>query len=195
MFILSIGYAHDSDKAFFQIIQKNNFVEVNAEFPWTLRNALLTYAPKLKETKDKKEFEKALFEYIKSSFIITDIDKNILELLSVNEIKSAGHSHQNTFVLVYEQGVPFQITNTIMFNINDNQENYHNITVNKKSFKYLTSKNKPEFNLIQQKKESHYWFIILIILFCTILVYIKTRDKTYNLYFVLYFIINRFSDL
>lgn len=41
--ILSIsnGFAHDANKAFFKIQQKGNVIEVQAEFPWSIRNAIL----------------------------------------------------------------------------------------------------------------------------------------------------------
>ncbi len=35
------GFAHDANKAFFKIQQKGNVIEVQAEFPWSIRNAIL----------------------------------------------------------------------------------------------------------------------------------------------------------
>ena len=39
-------------------------------------------------------------------------------------IDKNGHSHQNDYVLTYKGNSVEEITNTIMFNINDNQVNY-----------------------------------------------------------------------
>ncbi len=36
---ITVGYTHEIDKAFFKLIQKDSTVEIEAEFPWSLRNS------------------------------------------------------------------------------------------------------------------------------------------------------------
>ena len=45
------GYAHKTDEAFFTFDQKENTVEIHAEFPYTMRNALIEFNPYLEKLK------------------------------------------------------------------------------------------------------------------------------------------------
>ena len=53
------SFAHEPNEAFFEITQKGNTTEVIAEFPWTLRNALIEFYPSL-ETANSKRWSPAL---------------------------------------------------------------------------------------------------------------------------------------
>ena len=70
LFALSItvyfnSYAHSPFEAFFSISQSKDSVLIKAEFPWTLRNALLAFSPDLVNAKNSQDFEKAFVDYIK----------------------------------------------------------------------------------------------------------------------------------
>lgn len=60
MMCISFGYAHDADKAFFNIIKKGNTTLVETELPWSIRNALIAYDSSYVKAKTKKE-TKAFF--------------------------------------------------------------------------------------------------------------------------------------
>ncbi len=74
-FFILIGsslYAHKSNEAFFRVIQKESVIEIETEFSWTLRNALLNFRPELEQASNKVEYEKAFIDYLKVNLVLTD---------------------------------------------------------------------------------------------------------------------------
>ena len=160
----TVLFAHESNKSFFKIEQKEATVEVVAQFPWTIRNALLEFAPNLKTSKNKKEFDENFYNYIKSAFVITDAEGNQLELLSVTPTIISGHSHKNDFSLVFK-GITFnKITNTISFNLKHQQINHHTIIDGYETRVFETSIKNPSFNISKQHNASfgYLWFLLII---------------------------------
>ena len=158
-----LTFAHEGNIAFFKIEQKETTVEVIAEFPWTIRNALLDFAPELKNSKSQEKFDTAFFDYIKSSFILTDIDGNDLELLSVVPVNSDGHSHQNDFLFTFKGSSYKKIINRISFNLNTNQINHHTIVNSYETKEYNTSLSQPNFEISKQNN-ANFGFLWLLIL-------------------------------
>lgn len=74
----SFGYAHKTNEAFFTFIQKETTVEIEVEFPWTLRNALIEFNPLLENSTTKKEFENTFSNYIKETIILKDKNGKLL---------------------------------------------------------------------------------------------------------------------
>jgi len=140
------GFAHDANKSFFKIQQKVDFVEVQAEFPWSLRNAVLEAFPELENSNNQKDFDTAFFKYIDANFSIRN-GKALLSLVSVKAVDSPGHSHQNNFVFVFAGNNFDTVTNTIMFNIYENQENYHEVEVNNQHEEFVTTPKSTSFRL------------------------------------------------
>ena len=58
----NLGLAHETNEAFFRIVQKENTIEIEAEFPWTMRNALIAFNPSLENSTNKKDFESTLLK-------------------------------------------------------------------------------------------------------------------------------------
>jgi len=143
---ISNGFAHDANKAFFKIQQKDNIVEVQAEFPWSLRNAILEAFPELENSKSQEDFNNAFFKYLSTNLEIKNGD-SILELLSINEATHEGHSHQNNFIIQYKGNAFDFITNTMMFNVYDNQKNYHDIIVGTEHLKFIASQDSSSFEV------------------------------------------------
>ncbi|EPR72172.1 hypothetical protein ADIWIN_3011 [Winogradskyella psychrotolerans RS-3] len=134
----SLGFAHDANKAFFNIQQKDNLVEVKSEFPWSIRNALLEANPELENSKNKADFDAAFFDYVKTNFELRNGD-SILKLIAVEEVMHYEHSHANAFVFLFE-GIAFDaIKNTLMFNAYKDQENYHDVLIEDEHLKFITS--------------------------------------------------------
>ncbi|MFK7832532.1 MAG: DUF6702 family protein [Winogradskyella sp.] len=138
------GFAHDANKAFFTIQQKEDYVEVQAEFPWSIRNAVLEAYPELENSKDKAEFEAAFYQYVNANFRIAHGDSS-LELISVKEEFYEGHSHQNNFSFQFKGGTFDRVSNTLMFNSYDNQKNYNDVILKSESLEFITTPDKASF--------------------------------------------------
>ncbi len=149
------GFAHDANKSFFKIQQKVDFVEVQSEFPWSIRNAVLEAFPELENSNNQKDFDTAFFKYIDANFSIRN-GKALLSLVSLKAVDSHGHSHQNNFVFVFAGNNFDTVTNTIMFNIYDNQENYHEVEIDKQHMEFVTITENMSFkiNLDSDSKSS-----------------------------------------
>ncbi len=154
-FFESNGYAHDADKAFFTVQQKDHIVEVEAELPWSIRNALFVAFPELENSRSQVEFDTAFFKYIRNNFQIKQND-SILKLISVEEATHEGHSHQNNFKFLFEGNSFDFVKNMMMFNLNKGQENYHDILVEANHIKYITSFDSPSFQ-INSSSETKFW--------------------------------------
>ena len=125
--------AHEPNVAFFKYVETETTIEVHAEFPWTLRNALLKFNPDLEHATSREEFEQALLSYIKRHLVLQNENGEGLQLIEIKTVQNKQHSHQNNFVLIF-QGIGLkQVTNSIMFDLNENQSNYN-------TFESLTSK-------------------------------------------------------
>lgn len=159
-----LAFAHEGNKSFFKIEQKEATIEVVAEFPWTIRNALLDFVPELKNSKTKEAFDAAFFEYIKSSFILMDKKGNQLELISIESINSDSHSHQNDFLFSFKGTTFVKISNRISFNLNSNQINHHTIINRYETKTYDTSLESSSFELSKQNNATlgFLWLLALL---------------------------------
>jgi hypothetical protein len=160
-FYSSSFLAHETNQAFFLITQKENTIEIEAEFPWTMRNALIAYNPSLEKTASKKDFNNTFIEYIKANLILKNKSGENLEFRSYKELENNGHSHQNSYLLVFSGSNLIEVTNTIMFNIYENQVNYNKLTINSKTYK--TSGKSVSFN-VNHKQASDNWYLLILIL-------------------------------
>ena len=151
--ISTLGFAHDANKAFFKIQQKENIVEVQAEFPWSIRNAVVEAYPRLESSKNQEDFDAAFFEYVKSNFQLRQ-NNSVLELISIEYDTQQGHSHQSNFVFVFEGNQVDSIKNTMMFNTYVNQENYHDILLDTGHIKFITSKDSSSFQMESSSQTS-----------------------------------------
>ena len=121
----STSFGHESDEAFFQIRVTDSTVEVEAEFPWTLRKALMNFNPSLARAKHKNEFEKTFTRYLKANLMLKDHLGKRLPYMHFIPVANDGHSHQSKYLITYAGTNPWKITNTLLFNVNKNQVNHH----------------------------------------------------------------------
>ncbi|WP_179320436.1 DUF6702 family protein [Winogradskyella helgolandensis] len=148
----TFSFAHDANKAFFTIQQKEAMVEVTAEFPWSIRNALIDASPELENAKSQNDFDTAFFEYVQNNFQIRN-NGSSLKLLSVNDASHKGHSHQTNFVFLF-QGTEFDdIKNTMMFNIYKDQENFHDVLFKNGHLKFITSLGLNSFEIVPSSSD------------------------------------------
>ncbi len=126
---LNLGLAHNPHECFFDIKIDKQSCTITAEFPWTLRNALLNFDPVLKNAQQPQAFEQAFEKYISSHLILKDTHGKALVFKGYKALENNVHSHQNEYVLTYEGGDVNQVTNTIMFEMSDKQSNYHSVLI------------------------------------------------------------------
>ena len=141
------SYAHDSTRAFFTIPENGRYgrVQVQAEFPWIIRTALSAYDTTLNTNKSRDAFDKALFNYAKANLIMKDAEGKALPLIKAYEVEEGGHGHQNNFIFEYRGNGVNQITNTMLFNVSEQQLNYHNIITDYQDVAFETTPFKPAF--------------------------------------------------
>jgi hypothetical protein len=156
------GYAHESNEAFFNIVQKQNTIEIQAEFPWTMRGALIAFNPELKAASNKEAFEKTFVEYMKFNLIFTNELGERLDYSGYREMDNNGHSHQNNYLLIFNGNRFSQVTNTTMFNIYDNQVNYHTLIKNDEEYTFVTNQGQPSFELPKHDSMNYWWVFMLI---------------------------------
>lgn len=154
--------AHEHNEAFFKFALVDNILQVEAEFPWTMRNALINFDPKLENFTSKQDFEKVFFNYIKENLILKNKEGIQLELTGFEELDNDSHSHQNNYILYFKGTSLVEVTNTIMFNIHKNQENYHTITWKNETFK--TNANSKSFKISQEKRSNLQVFLWLLLI-------------------------------
>lgn len=173
-------FAHDPNEAFFTFNLKDDLITVEAEFPWSMRNALMDYNPKLEKSSTKQDFKNTFFEYIKHNLILKDKNGAVLEFQKFEELKNNGHSHQNNYLLTFKGKNLFEVTNTIMFNLYKNQVNYNTITWSKTKFKTSNKKNSFKLNGENISDFFHNWWIFIIPILLVILIYILKKTTANN---------------
>ena len=149
-----IGHAHSAKEAYFNIYKSEQSIDVYAEFPWTIRNALLTFKPELDQIKDDGIFEDAFFTYVEQNFKVLDENSTPLKLLEIKKNKVNGHAHQTNYIFRFKKGQLKQISNTLMFNINKEQVNHHILYPKTDVSEYISSFIKPSF-LVQEKSQDY----------------------------------------
>ncbi len=73
--------AHEPNAAYFSIIPLNGIIEIKADLPWTIRDALFAFNPELKDVKDKSAIEKSFLQYVKANLILKNREGKAMELV------------------------------------------------------------------------------------------------------------------
>lgn len=178
---LNYGFAHDANKAFFKIEQKEDVVVVEAEFPWSIRSSLLIAFPDLELSRKQEDYDVALFDYLNNHLIITN-GLERLPLLSVNKTVSQGHSHQANYILTFKGASFNKITNSIMCNLTREQTNYHELLLQTKSVEYITTNTATSFEIQFEEKNnkkvlSFYYLAGIIALLLGFVLFYFARKK------------------
>ena len=174
---LSLGalntFAHDAKVAFFTYSSLGKSLVVDAEFPWSIRNALLTFRPEIETSKDKTDFEKAMFDYVAENLIIKDANYKTIKLLNVFLTENFGHSHQVSFQFIYESNSIFEVTNTLLFNQSNKQINHNTIQLDGAEKSFSTTVNHPDFKVDQASYKFFYWSVLILLLSAILIVLYK----------------------
>lgn len=172
--------AHDAHQAFFGIRETElKLINIKADFPWTLREALIQFDSNLLVDKQEEVWRSALERYIIQNFIVYNSNGIPLKFLSIEESTSShgGHAIQYNFSL--EWGEIGEIENRLMFNINEDQENYHKISGNQGDIEFVTTTNNPNY-IFDQSKKTIFYFIVSVfagIFLCLFLLQTKISIK------------------
>ena len=132
--------AHKPNVAYFNTKIVDQSVEVIAELPWTFRPALLKEFPKLESNSTTNDFENAIFNYFNKNIVVKANDEVII-LSEVIEVKQ-GHSHSAVYKLIYKSQSDINklnITNTCLFQINNDQQNINSFIYSDKNNKQFTT--------------------------------------------------------
>lgn len=146
--------AHDPDRAFFDIREEASGVTVLAEFPWTLRNALISYDSALKKATVKTQFQEVFLSYCREKIVLTDTKGKEFELLSVSEVQNhSGHSHGQLFELKFSgPGKLAKIRNTAMHDHLNTQENSHRLFSEADTVSFKTLRGTAEYIYREEEK-------------------------------------------
>ena len=124
---------------------------------------MIAFSPNLKSAQSQQKLEAVFVEYIKNNLILIDKDGNNMPFKSFKEIKNDGHSHGNIYLLIFEGKNLSEIKNTIMFDISDDQKNYHSLMNQKSNLQMETSPKQQVLSLKMLIRFSYWWFFLILI--------------------------------
>jgi hypothetical protein len=159
--------AHESNQAFFEIYTIDTKTIVLAEFPWSIRNAVLTFNPKLNSTVKKEVFFDSFLEYVNSTLILVDDNGKKINLIEVIKVPQRGHSHQNNYKFIYDGVNTSKITNSLMFNINKEQTNHHILYRDDNKVSFKTNKSASIYKFSSKNNTPYFWLLLLLLLIPT----------------------------
>lgn len=160
--VFVFGYAHNTQEAYFEINKTTDALIVSADFPWTVRNALLKAYPELEYETNQEVFDQGFYNYVKTNLILTNSNLEPIPLLSVNKIIDDQSSHHIKYNFVFKNLEYTQVSNTLLFNINKKQSNIHQILMNEESLHYITTSSSPSFEIPSQKNKIQFWKVLSI---------------------------------
>lgn len=177
-------YGHDAHIAFFEILPvESKEIKVHAEFPWTLRDALVQFDSTLLLDKSKAIWEASFKKYVTEYLSMYDISHRELGLISIAQLPSTNSGHSVQYEFRFEGGVLGTIDNRLMFNLNNHQDNIHKIVGKKGDLEFITNKSSPNFRLENVSKKNYYLIIrVFVGIFLSLLLGINQKRKTEKLY-------------
>ena len=174
--------AHKPNQAFFRISEKSGLVEITAELPWSARNALLAFNPSLENSRNQEDYDHTFKKYITENLILRNASGEMLDFKAFHKLPNKGHSHQNKYLLVFEGNELSSITNTFLFNIYENQVNYHMMKIDSKPMILKTNKMKDVVNLtVHPSKIDHYYLLLSIPILLGMSVFISKSTLLYRM--------------
>lgn len=137
------SYAHAPNEAFFEFFESNNQLLIKVEFPWTIREALLTAKPKLRTAQTTEEMTTGLLAYLQAHLELRNGQNQPIPIQSIKVAPNTnGHGHGSVYMLLLgENQWISSIKNTCMFEAYSDQTNFHSIEVaNAPTLKFTTNK-------------------------------------------------------
>jgi len=112
-----LSLAHDPDQGYLKVERWGSIVHVEAELPWTIRNAVFDFDSTLNPQATQAQLDASLFAYIREHLRLLDENGNSLPLLSVVTLNKQGHTHQFDMVCLFEGNSVKTIHNTLLSNV------------------------------------------------------------------------------
>lgn len=163
LFLSLQTYGHSADEAYFRFFVHEELVIVEAEFPWSMRNALLEFQPALENSKLKSDFESALKEYVNENLRLLSSSGDTFKMVSFKEFRESLNSNNGIYVIRFKGRDLSLIQNSILFSIYPHQKNYNILNLGDLKEIYITEIGQESF-LIQKKLERSRWFPLVLIL-------------------------------
>lgn len=171
--------AHSGKQAHFKI-EKSDSIYVTAEFPWTLRNALIEFDSTLIAARNQSEFHHAFYKYFPQNFQLLGIDKELIipSRISLIPPKQSTHSHSVSYLIVYPNVEINCIKNKVMLSYNSSHTNFNSLQLQGKIKQFETNKNLQQFCLQEPKTESSIPIKLLMALGVLLgfIIYKKTKN-------------------
>ncbi len=146
------SFAHDVSKVNFKIETLSDQIKVTVDLPWTLKDALETYDPSLKEDKSRENFNRVLKNYVATHFILWSTANEKIPLKSVTTAPVGDkHVHGAYFNFFFELDDIGRIENTFLFETNQSQHNKNQIKLNDTWFCFETTTAKKNIQLCSSK--------------------------------------------
>lgn len=173
------AFSHDADVAFFDIQQINSReIYIYADFPWTLRDALIQFDSSLLTDKRKGNWKTVFAEYVALRLRIYDSNHQQIKLLEIEDVPNEHSGHAIQYIFRFEGGTIREIDNQLMFNINEDQKNYHKLIKEHDSIEFVTSLTSPNFKLNQPAYLKYYLtLLVLLTIFLSLLKVKFTKRK------------------
>lgn len=126
----NISFAYDSNKAFFFVYEKEEYIEINCKLNTnSIKQALEDHFPSISYT-NNKEVIKYLFQYTNEHLKLSDKNNQTILLDSIKRIYKTRRYDQIEYTLYFEKKKLHNIKNTMMFNVFKDQQNFIHIPDN-----------------------------------------------------------------
>ncbi len=182
LMLTSAVLAHNPSKTYMTMKAQNGQLQVQLELPWSITEAVKKEFPEIGDNTSKEEFMEFVFEYVVRNF---KISKNGIEYQIIkSEFLPGDHSHSTTLELSFPlktiKGT--QIINTLMFNLNEKQKNYHTIILQDDTeFSFISTKKYPQFFVTENainKGKNNSLLLIFSLMFVLISVSLFWKSKS-----------------
>ena len=143
------SYAHAPNEAFFEFFESDKQLLIKVEFPWTIREALLTAKPELRKAQTNEEMTAGLLAYLQEHIEVRNEQNQLIRIQSIKEAPNTnGHGHGSVYMLLLgENQWISSIKNTCMFDAYSDQTNFHSIEADGASLKFVTNKEKAKYTI------------------------------------------------
>ena len=146
--VINNAFSHSPNEVSFSIYEKDTFVLVDTEFPWSIRNAVFMADSTLNESSSFDEIKVSLFNYVTQNFVMTSVDGKVIKLLKLIDLKNQGH-HEN-YQFVFENKEIGKIKNTLLFNFSEKQKNFHFLNLEGEKTKFVLTPEFPEKTIAEK---------------------------------------------
>lgn len=170
--------AHAPNEAFFEIFESDDQLLLKAEFPWTIREVLLTAKPELKMAQTTAQMEAGLLAYIQERLSIKNEKNQIVKMQTIQVAPVVnGHGHGSVYILRLGKNEGIRsVNNTCMFEAYINQVNYHSIKLrNMDTLKFVTHSQQSIYTIPKPKAANRNFLMISIGTVGALLLLILTR--------------------